>query len=117
MYNWVVDLVIKKLRFWNLAGVAGCLAVGLGLWEIFNNRLPPQVPLWYSKPWGEMQLATPAWLLVIPTMGAMCGITLAWLSNRGLKNDQVLAIIFLTTSLVIQTMLMLGMLRIVLLVL
>ena len=28
--------------------------------------LPPQVPLWYSQPWGEEQLANPGWLFVLP---------------------------------------------------
>lgn len=34
------------------------------------NRLPPQLPLFYSRPWGEEQLATPSFLLLLP-LGAL----------------------------------------------
>lgn len=50
---------MKKLAlvFW----VAQILAI------IFSWRsLPPQVPLFYSRPWGEEQLATPASLFILP---------------------------------------------------
>lgn len=30
------------------------------------KSLPPKVPLWYSKPWGEERLATPIFLFLIP---------------------------------------------------
>lgn len=28
--------------------------------------LPPLIPLWYAKPWGEEQLANPWWLTILP---------------------------------------------------
>ena len=40
------------------------VAVGLLLWQY--NNLPPQVPLFYSRPWGEAQLATPLGLILLP---------------------------------------------------
>lgn len=30
------------------------------------KSLPPKVPLWYSKPWGEERLALPIFLFLIP---------------------------------------------------
>ena len=36
------------------------------LWSAAN--LPPQVPFWYSKTWGENQLTTPNWLWLIPAV-------------------------------------------------
>ena len=30
------------------------------------GKLPPQVPLFYSRPWGELLLATPAQLWMLP---------------------------------------------------
>lgn len=33
------------------------------------KMLPPMVPLWYSRPWGEDQLAYPFWLLILPFSG------------------------------------------------
>ena len=35
------------------------------LWR--TRFLPPEVPLWYSRPWGQDQLAHPLWLLMLPT--------------------------------------------------
>ena len=38
---------------------------------IFNfSNLPPQLPLFYSRPWGEEQLATPEMFLMLP-LGAL----------------------------------------------
>lgn len=30
------------------------------------NKLPSEVPLWYSKPWGQSRLADPLWLFLLP---------------------------------------------------
>jgi hypothetical protein len=35
------------------------------LWRL--NHLPPQIPLFYSRPWGEDQLAD-TWMLVFPPL-------------------------------------------------
>lgn len=51
-----------RLATWTLVGNAvGSLAVLAWYWK----RLPPAVPLWYSRPWGEERLAHPAFLLVL----------------------------------------------------
>lgn len=33
---------------------------------LFWGKLPPQVPLFYSRPWGEEQLGKPLELLILP---------------------------------------------------
>jgi len=33
--------------------------------------LPPQLPLFYSRPWGEEQLVHPANLLILPGLGLL----------------------------------------------
>lgn len=38
-----------------------------GLIVINWKRLPPELPLFYSKPWGEEMLARPLFLLILPT--------------------------------------------------
>ncbi len=40
------------------------LSLGMLLWKLAG--LPPKVPLWYSRPWGEDQLAHPFWLFLLP---------------------------------------------------
>lgn len=44
------------------------LSVTLLIWAW--DKLPTQVPLWYSKPWGEDRLTSPSWLFLLP--GATC---------------------------------------------
>ncbi|MDD3532305.1 MAG: hypothetical protein PHR64_00545 [Candidatus Shapirobacteria bacterium] len=46
----------------------GLILIMLGLFFIFYQKLPPQVPLFYSRPWGEAQLASPWFLLALPLL-------------------------------------------------
>jgi hypothetical protein len=46
--------------------VVGLTAASIAVIAWFWRFLPPLVPLWYSRPWGEDRLATPAWLFVLP---------------------------------------------------
>jgi len=38
----------------------------LFLTTIFGLKLPPQIPLFYSRPWGEDQLASPIFIFILP---------------------------------------------------
>ncbi|MBI2007417.1 MAG: hypothetical protein HYS83_01825 [Candidatus Blackburnbacteria bacterium] len=40
------------------------IAIALFLLLIFWKKLPSQVPLFYSKPWGEEQLVSPVFFLI-----------------------------------------------------
>lgn len=56
--NWILKstTIIVLILF--------CISI---LFLIFKwGRLPQEIPLWYSRPWGEDQLAHPAWLLLFP---------------------------------------------------
>lgn len=61
-------------------GIGGLLA-GVIFLLIFWLRLPPEVPLFYSKPWGQEQLGQPIflWLPLI-----LAGLTL--LANSALAS-------------------------------
>lgn len=56
--NWLVSLVNKFVPM--------LILISLVLFLLRAGSLPPQVPLWYAKPWGETQLAHPLWLLILP---------------------------------------------------
>lgn len=56
--NWVIALVVKFVL------VLFFLSLGLIIWRW--PLLPPQVPLWYDKPWGADQLASYYWLFILP---------------------------------------------------
>ena len=56
--NWLIRLVGRAVLLFNVASVLAIL--------ILFTRLPPLVPLWYSRPWGTDQLASPLWLFILP---------------------------------------------------
>lgn len=54
--------------------------VSVGILAIRWRVIPPAVPLWYSLPWGEEQLAHPLWLFLLPLSGILwhaCTIVIA----------------------------------------
>lgn len=56
--NWFIRLVHKFIL------ILFVLSLGILLWRW--HMLPPMVPLWYSRPWGADQLASPYWLFMLP---------------------------------------------------
>jgi len=42
------------------------IVISLFLWAFSFKNLPPEIPLFYSRPWGEEQLANPFFLLILP---------------------------------------------------
>jgi len=58
---WQEPVNSQALR-WNIIFIISQLAY---LFFKFND-LPPKVPLYYSLPWGEFQLANVAYLFILP---------------------------------------------------
>ncbi|MCX6793811.1 MAG: hypothetical protein NTY06_01770 [Candidatus Gottesmanbacteria bacterium] len=56
--NWLISVVHKFVI------ALFILSVGLLVWRF--PVLPPQVPVWFSRPWGADQLASPYWLILLP---------------------------------------------------
>lgn len=40
----------------------------------FVFSLPPEIPLFYSRPWGENQLASPSLIWLLPTAAFITGL-------------------------------------------
>lgn len=59
---------------------------------------PPQLPLWYSRPWGEDRLATPNTLYVVPSLGLVFLLINHYLANI-YKGSSILSKILLWTAL------------------
>jgi hypothetical protein len=51
------------------------LVAQIAAWIIFIRKLPPQIPLFYSRPWGEKQLANPFFLLILPALSLIVLLT------------------------------------------
>lgn len=73
--NWVINICTKL----SLLLVAVQVIAIVISWK----KLPPMVPLWYSLPWGDGQLASPIWLTVLP------GGSIVWQIVSSLTNIYV----------------------------
>ncbi len=56
--NWLVSIVNKFVPL--------LIVLSIIMLLLRAKDLPTLVPLWYAKPWGEEQLASPWWLTVLP---------------------------------------------------
>lgn len=84
--NWLINLVHKFVL------ALFIISILLLLWRF--PVLPPAVPLWFSRPWGGDQLASPYWLTLLPLSSALWyGIDLAigiYVTNEYLIFTQML---------------------------
>lgn len=89
--------------------------IGVGSLALYWRHLPPEVPLLYSRPWGQAQLVRPALLWLLPAIALAAGVGAGLLGAKFTGNG-VLRVMFLTSSLVAQIILITGLMRILLLV-
>lgn len=85
---------------------SGILLIGI-IAEIIHivslfNQLPPQIPLWYTNPWGLKQLANPTLLWIIPA-GASIVLFVNLIATRLLlkHREPLIAKLFSGTSFVV----------------
>lgn len=97
--------VLGSNRIISLATYGGLLFAVVGFISIVVawSRLPPVVPLWYSKPWGAERLAHPFWLFLLPSSSlciiAINGYIAAFLTNEYLVFSQIVSLSSLVISL------------------
>jgi hypothetical protein len=65
------------------------------------NDLPPQVPLYYSLPWGESQLASASQLFFLPTFSIIFGLINNLLAATIFAKITLLSKLLVITSLLI----------------
>jgi hypothetical protein len=63
--TWQQLWLNKIIRLSNI-GTVLCIFSTLLIISIFYTKLPPEIPLWYSLPWGVERLVTPLWLFLLP---------------------------------------------------
>ena len=82
-----------KDRFVILSILVAIVFIQLMMWGIFLNRqvLPPEVPLFYFRPWGVGQLAPSHQLWYIPALAGGFFIINVLLARYLFRRDKVLA--------------------------
>lgn len=106
--NWLVSFVHKCILLF--------FAFGILMIIVRWNRLPPSVPLWYSRPWGEDQLAGPFWLFLLPVGGlGIYGVN-TWISLWFIHEYPIFTRIVFLTSLLVNLLCLLTLINILFLV-
>ena len=98
-------------NFLILAGLLFGLQAGLLLLAL--PKLPPQVPLFYSLPWGEERLVSPTMLWVLP--GASAAVLLVNLVGSHLLRELVLTRILSLTAFLVGVLSLITLVKILLL--
>jgi hypothetical protein len=73
------------------------LPLGIFFW----SKLPPMIPLWYSKPWGNERLVPP-WYLLFPFAVSLItyGVNIFVANKIGVHHPMFARVLFLTSALV-----------------
>lgn len=87
------------------------LLVGVSFW-----RIPPQIPLAYSRPWGVAQLVPSSFLFVLLFLALFLFISNSILASLFFASEQLLARVLLVVLSLILFLLDLTVLRVILLI-
>lgn len=99
----------SKIFRWNLFFII--IQIGFLAWRF--NDLPPQVPLYYSLPWGESQLASTSALFLLPTLSIAIVLINHLFAISFSKNIILLSRLLLVISLVISFFSLITLIKIV----
>lgn len=93
---WLEKSILRALQLTII------LIIGqIGLIFFFYPKLPPLIPLYYSHPWGESQLAGPIFLLLLPGTSFFFTFLNLALAVNFLEKRKFLSIILSWTSVIV----------------
>jgi hypothetical protein len=101
-----------KIFRWNLIFIITQIA--FLFWKF--NLLPPQVPLYYSLPWGESQLTQASLLFILPTISLILLLINNLFAISLTKTSLLLSRILLAISLVFSFLSLVALIHIVYLI-
>lgn len=121
IYNLVrinMDGFLKTSRVHSFLIILSFLFLGASilLLSLKFAGLPPEVPLFYSRPWGEERLAQKVWLWLLPGLSLVFLSTNLILTNILLKKDNFLAQIALVSQTIVLFLLFWTLFKIVFLI-
>ncbi|OGY18957.1 MAG: hypothetical protein A2784_02395 [Candidatus Chisholmbacteria bacterium RIFCSPHIGHO2_01_FULL_48_12] len=90
------------------------LAIGSGMMvAVTYRRLPPEIPLWFSRPWGAAQLAPKLWVVILPGSMLLISIGAIVAARMVDQKERLLAQMIMGGSIVIDFLLAYALLRII----
>lgn len=89
------------------------LTLGTFFLASFWSRLPPQVPLFYSRVWGEEQLAQKYQIIILPAFAILAFLFNFFVSARLFPKEPLLARILIGSSCLLVFILILALFQIV----
>jgi len=92
------------------------LSIQLAIIAFYWHRLPPQLPLFYSRPWGEEQLANPAALLFLPTTSLTLFLINLFFASSAPKEEKLLQKILTSASTIFSLLCLITLIQIIKLV-
>lgn len=95
-HNWVFQLANRFIA------ISTLITGGLFAWRY--SSLPPQLPFWFSRPWGDDQLAAPWWLLMLPASVIVWHLVNSLVSIYVLHDHRIFSKILFLTSLMLSVM-------------
>ena len=106
------DRIIRFGFGFSLLFITIQLILGLTL----SSKLPPQVPLFYSRPWGERQLTSPLFLFLLPTVSFLIMMLNFFLATTVTKKEPLISRLMLIFSTVISFLCLVTLVKIIILV-
>lgn len=103
-----------NLFFWQGILAITSIVTVAGVFLVIGSKFPPQIPLFYSHPWGEEQLSKPIGL-IYPIIVVLISLGLSFISKIS-KIDRILAAAVSGVGLVGEVILISGIVRIILII-
>lgn len=112
-----VDALLKdRTSYLGIRLSIGLILLMLIINAVFWIKLPPQIPLFYSRPWGEDQLAGKNWIFFLTFICLFLIIMNFRLASLFYKNEILLAKILVWTSVILAFLLDTTLIRILIII-
>jgi len=105
---WLEHQRIKQIRFTILLIISQLTII-----IFFFTKLPPQIPLFFSRPWGELQLTSPFYLLLLPFFSLIVLLINLLLASLLLEKNEFLANTLISGSPILTLFALIAVIRII----
>lgn len=110
-------LLSDRMNKYGLFLSIGCILIGFTVFLVMVLRLPPLLPIFYNRPWGQPQLGTPLNLLLLLFMSLAVFFINITLALRFYKSIILLSRILIWVSVLVSLLATVAAIQIILLIL